>query len=122
MRTRSGKIALILGLASSAAACQTTADGALKTAVLLEPNDQTRTLLEKTITYIIGPGRITLGPVDLARDSLIPVLPAPPGPYEGNSPAMPRYFELVTDGKKCFLRERGKDELRTLPDTTCRAQ
>lgn len=122
MRTRSGKIALILGLVSSAAACQTTADGALKTAVLLEPNEQTRTLLEKAITEIIGPGRITLGPVDLARDSLIPVLPAPPGPYEGNSPAMPRYFEIVTDGKKCFLRERGKDELRTLPDTTCRAQ
>lgn len=122
MRTRSGKIALILGLASSAAACQTTADGALKTAVLLEPNEQTRTLLEKAITEIIGPGRITLGPVDLARDSLIPVLPAPLGPYEGNSPAMPRYFEIVTDGKKCFLRERGKDELRALPDTTCRAQ
>jgi len=122
MRIRSGKIGVILSLASSAAACQTTADSALKTAVLLEPTEQTRTLLEKAIAGIIGPGRITLGPVDLARDSLIPVLPAPPGPYEGNSPAMPRYFELVTDGKKCFLRERGKDELRALLGTTCRAR
>lgn len=122
MRSRSGKIALILSLASSAAACQTTADTTLKTAVLLEPNEQTRTLLEKAITEIIGPGRVTLGPVDLARDSLISVLPAPPGPYEGNSPAMPRYFELVTDGKSCFLRERGKDELRALPGPTCRAR
>lgn len=122
MRSRSGKIGLILSLASSAAACQTTADTAVRAAVLLEPNEQTRTLLENAIAQVIGPGRITLGPVDLARDSLIPVLPAPPGPYEGNSPAMPRYFELVTDGKRCFLRERGKDELRALPGTTCRAR
>lgn len=122
MRSRSGKIGLILSLASSAAACQTTADTAVKAAVLLEPNEQTRTLLENAIAEVIGPGRVTLGPVDLTRDSLISVLPPPPGPYEGNSPAMPRYFELVTDGKECFLRERGKDELRALPGTTCRAQ
>ena len=89
---------------------------------MLEPGEQTRRLLEKTIGDVIGPGRITLGPVDLSRDSVISVLPPPPGPFEGNSPAMPRYFELVTDGKKCFLRERGKDEVRALPGATCRVR
>ena len=122
MRTRSGKIALVLSLAASAGACQSIAGATLRAAVLLEPNDQTRMRLEKAIAEAIGSGRVTLGPVDLTRDSLISVLPPPPGPYEGNSPAMPRYFELVTDGKECFLRERGKDELRALPGTTCRAQ
>jgi len=122
VRTRSGKIALVLSLAASAGACQTTADVALRPAVLLKPNEQTRTLLEKAIAEVVGAGRVTLGPVDLTRNSVISVLPPAPGPFEGNSPAMPRYFELVTDGKECFLRERGKDELRALPGTTCRAQ
>ena len=122
MRTRSGKIALVLSLAASAGACQTTADVALRPAVLLKPNEQTRTLLENVIAEVVGAGRVTLGPVDLTRNSVISILPPAPGPFEGNSPAMPRYFELVTDGKECFLRERSKDELRALPDTTCRAQ
>jgi hypothetical protein len=122
MRLRSDKIALILGLAASAGACQTTGGASLRTAILLEPDEQTRALLVKTIEDLVGSGRITLGPVDLTRDSLISVLPPQPGPYEGNSPAMPRYFELITDGKNCFLRERGKDELRALPSTTCRVQ
>ena len=122
MRTRSGKIALVLSLAASAGACQTTADVALRPAVLLKPNEQTRTLLENVIAEVVGASRVTLGPVDLTRNSVISVLPPAPGPFEGNSPAMPRYFELVTDGKECFLRERGKDELRALPGTTCRAQ
>ena len=122
MRTRSGTIALVLSLAASAGACQTTADVALRPAVLLKPNEQTRTLLENVIAEVVGAGRVTLGPVDLTRNSVISILPPAPGPFEGNSPAMPRYFELVTDGKECFLRERGKDELRALPGTTCRAQ
>jgi hypothetical protein len=122
VRTRSGKIALVLSLVSSAVACQTTADVALRPAVLLKPNEQTRTLLENVIAEVVGAGRVTLGPVDLTRNSVISILPPAPGPFEGNSPAMPRYFELVTDGKECFLRERGKDELRALPGTTCRAQ
>jgi len=122
VRTRSGKIALVLSLAASAGACQTTADVALRPAVLLKPNEQTRTLLENVIAEVVGAGRVTLGPVDLTRNSVISVLPPAPGPFEGNSPAMPRYFELVTDSKECFLRERGKDELRALPGTTCRAQ
>jgi hypothetical protein len=122
VRTRSGKIALVLSLAASAGACQTTADVALRPAVLLKPNEQTRTLLENVIAEVVGAGRVTLGPVDLTRNSVISILPPAPGPFEGNSPAMPRYFELVTDGKECFLRERGKDELRALPGTTCRAQ
>ncbi len=122
MRSHPGKIALILGLAASAGACQTLGGDSLRAAVLIEPNEQTRALLLKTIEDLSGSGRITLGPVDLTRDSLISVLPPRPGPFEGNSPAMPRYFELVTDGKGCFLRERGKDEWRALPGTTCRAQ
>lgn len=122
MRSRRGKIALILSLTASTGACQTTVGAGLRAAVLLEPSEQTRRLLEKTIEDVIGPGRITLGPVDLSRDSVISVLPPPPGPFEGNSPAMPRYFELVTDGKKCFLRERGKDEVRALPGATCRVR
>ena len=120
MRLRSDKIALILGLAASAGACQTTGGAPLRTAILLESDEQTRALLVKTIEDLVGSGRITLGPVDLTRDSLISVLPPQPGPYEGNSPAMPIYYDLVTDGKTCSVRERAGGKTHPLPGVACR--
>jgi hypothetical protein len=63
---------------------------------------------------------VAIGPGDPTRDPTIAVLPPAPGPYEGNSPSMPTYFELVTDGKSCFLRERERQTLHPLPGVTCR--
>lgn len=115
-------VAFAAGLAAGAAACQTTAGAAAQEAVLLEQRDETLVVIKETIEKIIGPGRVNLGPVDLTRNSVIAVLPPKPGPYEGNSPAMPRYFELMTDGERCYVRERGEATLHTLTGIRCRPQ
>jgi hypothetical protein len=41
-------------------------------------------------------------------------------PYEGNSPAMPIYYDLVTDGKTCSVRERAGGKTHPLPGVACR--
>lgn len=110
--------AVVLG----SAACQTTAQVSVRAALLLDDNERDIAAIQEALEGVIRRGRISLGPSDLTRDAVITVLPPAPGPYEGNSPAMPRYFELVTDGKLCFLRERGARELHALAGVNCRAQ
>jgi len=109
-----------LGAAIGVSACQTFAGTAMQRAVLLEESAVTMDAIKRVLDGVIREGRLTLGPGDLTRDSVIAVLPPAPGPYEGNSPAMPTYFDLLTDGKSCFLRERGKDDLLLLPGVACR--
>lgn len=112
----------MVALALGSAACQTTAQVSVRAAVLLDDNERAIKAIQSTLESVIQQGRVNLGPSELTRDSVITVLPPPPGPYEGNSPAMPRYFELVTDGQSCFLRERDARELHALPGVNCRAQ
>lgn len=122
MRARSRRVILTAALAVGVAACQTTAQGAVREAVVLDDNEAVITTVKAVLEDAIREGRVNLGPSDLKRDSIITVLPSPPGPYEGNSPAMPRYFELVTDGKNCFIRERGEKTLRALAGVRCRVK
>jgi hypothetical protein len=112
----------MVALALGSAACQTTAQIPVRAAVLLDDSQQAIVAIQSTLEPVLQQGRVNLGPSDLTRDSVITVLPPPPGPYEGNSPAMPRYFELVTDGKHCFLRERGERALHSLAGVNCRAK
>ena len=122
MPSRSQRSALMVALALGSAACQTTAQIPVRAAVLLDDSQQAIVAIQSTLEPVLQQGRVNLGPSDLTRDSVITVLPPPPGPYEGNSPAMPRYFELVTDGKHCFLRERGERALHSLAGVNCRAK
>ena len=120
MPSRSQRSALMVALALGSAACQTTAQIPVRAAVLLDDSQQAIVAIQSTLEPVLQQGRVNLGPSDLTRDSVITVLPPPPGPYEGNSPAMPRHFELVTDGKPCFLRERGERALHSLAGVNCR--
>lgn len=122
MTRRLQRLALTAGLAVTTIACQTTAQTSVYAAVALDDDDHIIREIKAVLEGIIHQGRISLGPSDLTRDSVIAVLPPPPGPYEGNSPAMPRYFELVTDGTNCFVRERGERTLHTLTGVRCRAK
>jgi hypothetical protein len=126
MLTRLPKAALATLLAAPLAACHTVASDAARPAVLADGlpdgNAQTIATITEVLGKVTGQGRVKLGPGDPTKESLITVLPPPPGPYEGNSPAMPTYFELVTDGKACYLRERDRATLHPLPGVVCRAK
>jgi hypothetical protein len=122
MRSKSHRCALMTALVLGSAACQTTAQVSVRAALLLDDNERAIKAIQSTLEAVLKQGRVNLGPSELTRDAVITVLPPAPGPHEGNSPAMPRYFELVTDGKLCFLRERGARELHALAGVNCRAQ
>lgn len=108
----------VLGLA----ACSTTGNPPQRPATLAEASPAALEALSRELSAIIGEGRVRLGPSDPSRDPVIVVLPPPPGPYEGNSTAMPRYFELMTDGKACFVRDRKTGALHPLAGVACRAK
>ena len=124
------RLAALLGLALGNVACHSVAGDALRPAVLVEDGAQAREAITEVLLRVTRDGRVSFGTSDLAREPLIVVQPPPPGPFEGNSPAMPIYFDLVTDGKACFLRERPAtgaardraDRVHPLPGVRCRAK
>jgi hypothetical protein len=120
MRPRLPRFVLASLLAASVAACHTVAADSMRPAVLSDASPKTLAAVTQVLAKVTGQGRVALGPGDPTRDSTITVLPPAPGPYEGNSPSMPTYFELVTDGKACFLREREKQTLHPLSGVACR--
>lgn len=106
MVSRVCRIALLLGSAMSLAGCHTVAGDGLRPAVLVADGPAARAEITRTLLAVTRDGRVSFGESDLTRAPLIVVQPPPPAPFEGNSPAMPTYFELVTDGSACFLRRR----------------
>lgn len=124
------RLAALLGLALGNVACHSVAGDGLRPAVLVEDSAQVREAITQVLLRVTRDGRVSFGTSDLAREPLIVVQPPPPGPFEGNSPAMPIYFDLVTDGTTCFLRERpapgtardGTALLHPLPSVRCRTK
>jgi hypothetical protein len=116
------RVAVLLGLAVGLAACHTVTGAELRPARLAEDNPQARERITAVLLRATREGRVTFGDSDLSKEPLIVVQPPAPGPREGNSPAMPAYFDLLTDGKACFLRARDGGSLYPLPDVDCRAR
>lgn len=117
------RVAAIAATALGLVACQTPAAGKdPRPATLERVTPESREALTRALEAILKQGRVRLGPGDLGKESVITVLPPPPGPYEGNSPAMPAYFELMTDGKTCFALERRSSVMHPLPGVACRAK
>ena len=115
--------ALLIGVAMlGLVACHTTASGPLRPATLQDGGPATVEALTRALSAVLGEGRVRLGPSDLTSDPQVTLLPPPPGPYEGNSTAMPRYFDLMIDGKGCYARERKTGALHPLPGVSCRAK
>ena len=106
--------------AVSVAACQTPRDPELRPAVMADAAPSTLQVLDRVLFESTKTGRGTRGPGDPTKDPVVAVLPPPPGPYEGNSTALPVYFEIVTDGNRCFVRERKSGVVHPLPGVSCR--
>ena len=120
MAARVCRIALLLGSAMSLAGCHTVATAAPRPAVLVEDSPTARETIKKVLLAATREGVVSFGQSDLSKDPLIVVQPPRLSPYEGNSPAMPIYYDLVTDGKTCSVRERAGGKTHPLPGVTCR--
>ena len=120
MAARVCRIALLLGSAMSLAGCHTVATAAPRPAVLVEDSPAARETIKKVLLAATREGVVSFGQSNLSKDPLIVVQPPRLSPYEGNSPAMPIYYDLVTDGKTCSVRERAGGKTHPLPGVTCR--
>ncbi|MFM7625962.1 MAG: hypothetical protein ACKO7G_05740 [Gammaproteobacteria bacterium] len=120
MTGRLSRPALALGVMLGVAGCHTVAGAAPRRAVLVAYDPTAREAITCVLLPVSRQGRVSFGQSDLSKEPLIVVQPPPPAPYEGNSPAVPVYYDLVTDGKRCFLLERGTDKTHALPGVGCR--
>lgn len=106
---------LILAFLAPLAACQSEP----QLATLTDASPETIEALTKTLAAATGRARIQLGPHDVTRDPVVPVLPPPPSPMEGNSTAMPAVFDIVLMDGDCYVRARSDGSLHFLAGLTC---
>lgn len=106
-------------------ACQ--AMTTLQPATLSADTPEARAALIEAIRPLTAIPAPRMGAVDLTASSEVPVLPPEPSPFEGNSPARPEMFEIVTDGTDCYVQPvktpaGATEKPRTrLPGLMCRA-
>ena len=100
-----------------AGGCQMSAS---QTPARLKPDDrESLAALSSALSDILGRARIEFGAMDAGSDYPITVLPAPPGPYETNSPAMPIHFALVMEAGRCMLIRQDTGEEHVLTGVDC---
>lgn len=106
---------ILLGALSS---CQSVE--ARHPAVLVRADAATMAALEAALAGAMGVARVDIGASDLTRSPAIPVLPAPPSPLEGRSPAEPVLFDLAMRGGSCLAVRRASGEEIKLRGVSCR--
>lgn len=79
----------------------------------------TKAVVVATLSKAVGRVHITLGPSDEDRVSTLAVLPAPLGPHETHSVAMPTYFDIIKRGESCFAVERQSQKAYPLTGVKC---
>ena len=89
-------------------------------AVLERVDDESVARLKTTIAAAMGKERIDFGVLDLSICSEIPVLPPRPGPFEGSSPALPTYFDLVISSGQCLVIKRSTGEVFEAEGIRCK--
>lgn len=119
MRGRLAQSAFVAALMIGGTGCHTLGGDALRPAVLVRDAPEAREAITKAAQAATREGRVSFGTSDLSKDPVISVQPRP-APSEGNSMAMPTFFDLVTDGKACFLREQKTGKTHPLPGVACR--
>ena len=122
MATRLAGVTVLSALLVGAAACHTVEGNGQRPAVLVVDTPAARDTIKTVVMATTRDGQLSFAGSDLGREPVIVVQPPPPGPFEGNSPALPVYFDLMTNGKECFARERRTGTLHSLPGIACRAR
>ena len=119
-RTSLGRLCAAIAAVVGLSGCRTPKVPESRPALLVDASPAALQTLDRVLFEATRQGPAKRGPGDPTRESVVTVLPPPPGPYEGNSPAMPRYFDIVTDGSACYLRDRKTGEDHRLPGVACR--
>ncbi len=95
-------------------ACQSLAQDGGARVDMADP--ATRSAVTAALSEAVGRGHIEIGPSD---GRVITVLPPKPGPYEGNSPAMPVRFDIEKRGDQCVAVRHDTGQAVPLPGVTC---
>ena len=106
-----------LALLLSLTACQTLPAGG--TATVDMSDAQTRAVVMSVLAGAMHRAQVTLGPTD-AHTAVITVLPPPPGPLEGNSPALPVRFDIAQQNGRCVVVRHDTGEAFVLPGVACK--
>ncbi|MEM5518453.1 hypothetical protein WNY37_15965 [Henriciella sp. AS95] len=88
-------------------------------ATLTRSDDATLSRVKSVLAEAMGRQNIRLGAGDLTEETSVTVLPPNLGPLETNSPAIPVPFDIVTDGRHCFVVRRETGEKYRLSDVDC---
>ena len=105
--------------ASLLVSCQSTS-AVPQPAVLEKANNETVARLKTAIAAAMDKGRVDFGAVDLENAPQIPVLPPRAGPFEGQSLALPTYFDLAIEGGSCVVVRRSTGEAFSVPNISCK--
>ena len=122
MVTRLAGVTVLSALMIGPAGCHTVENSGQRPAVLVADTPEARDAIKTVVLSATRDGQVSFAGSDLGRAPVIVVQPPPPSPFEGNSPALPVYFDLMTDGTDCFARERRTGALHPLPGVACRAR
>ncbi|MBY9067859.1 hypothetical protein K1X12_13190 [Hyphomonas sp. WL0036] len=106
---------MMMSAMSVLGACQ----GTLRPAVLADKSPETMAEVTGVLAKAVNRAQIQLGASDPTVQSMISVLPPPPGPHESNSPAMPIVFDIVLMGEDCYVRSREGGEMYALSGIAC---
>ena len=90
-------------------------------ATLSDASDATLESLKQQIAEFAGLDDVRLRSEDFTSSSTVTAVPAPLGPLETHSTAVPIRFDLVLDGETCFAVRRDTKEKTALIDISCRA-
>lgn len=99
-------------------ACQAT--GSPTPAVLVRADAESLARLKSAVAAAMGKARVDFGSADLAASPEIPVLPPRPGPFEGQSLALPTYFDLAIKDGTCVVIERSTGKAFDASEVSCK--
>lgn len=126
---RSGSAPIMILAVMLAAACQSQnqttrpasqpGNGAGAPAVLVSADPQTMAVVKSVLADAMGRARIELGPGDPTATSRISVLPPRLGPDETRSPATPTQFDLMIEGRSCYLVRQDSGARFALDGVAC---
>lgn len=113
MKYRILSVSLLVGVS----ACQ----GTPKPAVLTDASPETMATVTGVLAAAVDRAQIELGAGDPTRDTFVSVLPPPPGPMEGNSPALPAVFDIILMDGDCYVQDRTTGTMYPLTGVECRS-